>query len=187
MVLPLLSQLIPVASPSTLYSRYPVLCVLPCFRRITHCNAHDPRDQANVDPENWPEPQKGCAAQLVLQLKFSPLRLRTLQWLAGPQRKQDAISDAEIALLHVQLLKPQQTHPTPQSRLEQHRSLLFPKALCKKVKDAETITDISSMPRPSVLRAKQGSRPGRLQTSTWSIVKRTKAQRTPKANAYLVR
>ena len=42
---------------------------------------------------------------------FSPLRLRTLQWPRGPPRMQDAISDAEIPRLHVQLLKRRASMP----------------------------------------------------------------------------
>ena len=45
---------------------------------------------------------------------------------------QDAISDAEIPRLHVQLLKDELACPTRQPRQEHHRYLGFPKALCKR-------------------------------------------------------
>ena len=73
--------------------------------------AHDPGYQADVYLEDGPGTQKGHAARLAPHLQFSPLRLRTLQWPRGPPRMQDAISDAEIPRLHVQLLKRRASMP----------------------------------------------------------------------------
>ena len=60
----------------------------------------------------------------------------------------------------------------------------FPHAMSKtgkQVKHAETITDSSSMPKPSVLGATQDSRPGRCQTSKFAPSSSAKPTRTASA------
>ena len=117
-VLPFEPQFVPAGS------RWPQIHVPAAYDYI----AHDPADQAEVDPENGSGQRSGYAARLAVRPKFS-LRLSTLQSRAVPQRKRGAISDAGIQRLRIQLLKDELMCPTQQSRQEHHCCFGFPPAL----------------------------------------------------------